>query len=76
MENPEDKLAERVEKYTNWDGEINEIVHYTRKGVNGRDILINILLSDTEDDNNKDIIFNHSFRHFGAKIGVNKNNQY
>ncbi len=69
------RLAERVEEFTNWEGEINEIVHYTRKGVNGRDILINILLSD-EDNENKDIIFSPEFQFFGAKIGINNSAQY
>ena len=77
MEDPENRLAERVENYTDWDGELNEIVHYTRKGVNGRDVLINILLSDDlEIANNKDIIFNDEFLYFGIKIGINHNNEY
>ena len=46
IEDPESRLAERVEKFTDWDGEINEIVHHTKKGVTGRDVMINILLSD------------------------------
>lgn len=76
-ENPEERLAERVEKHTKWDGEINEIVHYTRKGVTGRDVLINILLSDDEGStNNKDIVFNYDFQHFGCKIGINNQGEY
>lgn len=77
MEDPEERLAERVEQHTEWDGELNEIVHYTRKGASGRDVLINILLSDEPGSfNNKDIIFSDLFNHFGVKIGVNNNNEY
>lgn len=77
MEDPEDHLAERVEKYINWDGELNEIVHYTRKGVTGRDVLINIMLSDEDGDtNNKDIIFGWNFKHFGVKIGTDGKDGY
>ena len=77
MDNPEDRLAERVEKYTNWDGELNEIVHYSRKGVSGRDVLINIMLSDERGScNNKDIVFGYNFKYFGVKVGVNNTNEY
>ena len=77
MNNPEDKLAERVEKYSSWDGELDEIVHYTKRGVNGRDVLMNILLSDgPESTNNKDIIFGEFFNYFGVKVGVNHTNDY
>ncbi|CAI2361499.1 unnamed protein product [Moneuplotes crassus] len=75
IENPESRLSERVENFCTWDGEINEIVHYTRKGVDGKDILICILLSD-EDNVNKDIIFSPDFEHFGMKIGINNKGEY
>ncbi|CAI2362199.1 unnamed protein product [Moneuplotes crassus] len=75
LENPEERLAERVEYFCDWEGQLNEIVHYTRRGVNGRDILINILISD-EDDTNKDIIFSHDFKYFGAKVGQNYDDEY
>lgn len=77
IENAEDRLAERVEAYTTWDGELNEIVHHTRKGVTGRDVLINIMLSDDEGStNNKDIIFGFAFQYIGIKIGINETDEY
>lgn len=76
MRDPEDCLAERVEKYSNWDGELNEMVHFTRRGVNGKDILINILLSDSDDCNNKHIVFNPDFNHFGVNIGIKNTGKY
>jgi hypothetical protein len=77
MDNPEDNLAERVERYSSWDGELDEIVHYTKKGVNGRDVLMSILLSDgPESTNNKDIIFGEYFNYFGIKVGVNSTSDY
>jgi len=77
VSNPEDMLAERVEKYTEWDGELDEIVHYTKKGVNGRDVLINVMLSDESgSNNNKDILFGENFKHFGVKVATNNGNEY
>ena len=76
MDDPEEKLAERVESYTDWEGELNEIVHLTRRGVSGREIIINILLSDEEDCNNKNIIFNRTYNHFGVNIGVKNQGRY
>ena len=77
MDDPEEKLAERVEKYTEWDGELNEIVHQTKKGVTGRDVMINILLSDDIGTyHNKDIVFSQNFKYFGVKIGVNDGGRY
>lgn len=77
MDDPEEKLAERVEKHTTWDGELNEIVHYTRKGVTGKDVLINIMLSDEDGStNNKDIIFGYDFRYFGVKIGTDGKDEF
>lgn len=77
VSNPENKLAERVEKYTEWDGELDEIVHYTMIGANGRDVLINIMLSDGPgSNNNKDILFGEDFNHFGVKVATNDGNEY
>lgn len=77
MQDPEERLAERVEKYTNWDGEINEIIHQTKKGVTGKDVMINILLSDDIGTyHNKDIVFSQQFKYFGVKIGVNDGGRY
>jgi hypothetical protein len=73
----EDRLAERVETYTGWDGELDELVHYTRRGVNGRDVLMNIMLSDDRGSTcNKDIIFGYDFKYVGAKIGINGTTEY
>jgi hypothetical protein len=36
---PEYDLSTRVSKYTSWEGEINEIVHYSKSNVRGIDIL-------------------------------------
>lgn len=43
---PDLDLAQRVEKYTNWEGELNEIVHYTKSNIRGIEILVNIVISD------------------------------
>ena len=70
-------LADRVEAHTNWDGELNEIVHYSKKGVNGRDILIHVMLSDDlGSDENKLILFGKKFAYLGIKIGLNNTQQY
>ena len=77
MEDPESRLAERVEKFTDWDGEINEIVHQSKKGVTGKDVIVNILLSDDIGAyHNKDIVFSPEFEYFGVKIGVNDGGRY
>lgn len=70
-------LADRVEAQTEWEGELNEIVHYSRRGVNGRDVLIHILLSDDPgSDHNKIILLNNYFSYIGVKIGTDKSSQY
>lgn len=70
-------LAERVEAHTEWDGEINEIVHITRRGVAGKDVLMQIMLSDNiRSDNNKKIIFYEHFKYLGVKIGINTKGEY
>jgi hypothetical protein len=72
-----DLLAERVEEYTEWDGELNEIVHHSRRGVNGKDVLIHIMLSDDIGaDQNKRILFSNNFSYLGIKIGVNSKGGY
>jgi hypothetical protein len=77
IDNAEDRLAERVETYTGWDGELDELVHYTRKGVTGRDVLTNIMLSDDIGSTcNKDIIFGYGFKYIGVKIGINSTTEY
>ena len=66
-----------MEAETEWDGELNEIVHHSRRGINGRDILMHIMLSDDiQDDNNKNILFSDRFTYLGIKIGVNSKGDY
>ena len=43
---PEYDLSTRVSKYTSWEGEINEIVHYSKSNVRGIDIVCNMVISD------------------------------
>lgn len=66
---PDLDLAARVEKYTNWDGELNEIVHYTKANIRGIEILVNVVLSDFCGDT-KDIetIFNPNYKYFGVRV--------
>lgn len=43
---PDYDLSARVNKYTNWEGEINEIVHYSKANIRGIEVLVNMVLSD------------------------------
>ena len=59
----------RVEKYTNWEGELNEIVHYSRSNVKGIDVIINIILSDyCGNTKNIETIFNPLYKYFGVRV--------
>lgn len=65
----ENSLGERLEKYTSWTGEINEIVHFTNEGASGKDVILGILLADSVSSRN--IIFNQDFNYFGVRVGKN-----
>lgn len=62
-------VAERVEKYTNWEGELNEIVHYSKSNVKGIDVLVNMVLSDFCGDTlNIETIFGDNYKYFGVRV--------
>ena len=62
-------LAERVERYTNWEGEINEIVHYSKTNIRGIEVLMNIIISDfCGDTKDVETIFNPNYRYFGVRV--------
>jgi hypothetical protein len=66
---PDQDLSKRVEKYTNWEGELNEIVHYSRSKVTGMEILINIILSDyCGNTKNIETLFNPYYKYFGVRV--------
>lgn len=66
---PDYDLSARVNKYTNWEGEINEIVHYSKANVRGIEVLVNMVLSDyCGDTRNIETIFNPSYRYFGVRV--------
>lgn len=66
---PDYDLSSRVNKYTNWEGEINEIVHYSKASVRGIEVLVNMVLSDyCGDTKNIETIFNPSYRFFGVRV--------
>lgn len=66
---PDYDLAERVERYTNWDGELNEIVHYSKANIRGIEVLMNMVLSDFVGDTlNIDTMFNPSYKYFGVRV--------
>ena len=62
-------MSKRVEKYTNWEGELNEIVHYSKSKVRGIDVLVNLVLSDfCGDTKNIETIFNPLYKYAGVRI--------
>lgn len=66
---PDYDLSARVNKYTNWEGEINEIVHYSKANIRGIEVLVNMVLSDyCGDTRNIETIFNPSYRFFGVRV--------
>jgi hypothetical protein len=66
---PDFDLSTRVKQYTNWDGELNEIVHYSKSSARGIDILVNMVLSDfVGDTKNIETIFNPDYRFFGVRV--------
>lgn len=66
---PDLDIAERVEKYTNWDGELNEIVHYSKANVRGMDVLVNMVLSDFCGDTlDIETIFGPHYKYFGVRV--------
>lgn len=66
---PDYDLSSRVNKYTNWEGELNEIVHYSKANIRGIEILVNLVISDyCGDTKNIETIFNPHYRYFGCRI--------
>lgn len=65
---PDFDLSTRVNLYTNWEGELNEIVHYSKMNVRGIDVLVNMVLSDyCGDTRNIETIFNPNYKFFGVR---------
>jgi hypothetical protein len=74
---PDYDLSARVKKYTNWDGELNEIVHYSKCTARGIDILVNMVLSDfVGDTKNIETIFNPDYRFFGVRVQAHDLHDY
>jgi hypothetical protein len=74
---PDYDLSARVKKYTNWDGELNEIVHYSKCTARGIDVLVNMVLSDfVGDTKNIDTIFNPDYRFFGVRVQAHDLHDY
>jgi len=68
---PDYDLASRVESYTNWDGEINEIVHYSKATAKGIDVLMNMAISDyIGDTKNIETMFGPNYRFFGVRVNA------
>lgn len=66
---PDFDVAERVERYTNWEGELNQIVHYSKSNVRGIDVLCNMVLSDFCGDTlDIETIFNPNYKYFGVRV--------
>jgi hypothetical protein len=66
---PDLDIAERVERYTNWDGELNEIIHYSKANVRGIDIIVNMVLSDFCGDTlDIETIFGPHYKYFGVRV--------
>ena len=66
---PDLDLKERVEKYTNWEGELNEIIHYSKSNIRGIEVIMNIVLSDfCGDTRDIETIFNPYYRFFGVRV--------
>lgn len=66
--NPGYDLSTRVSKYTNWEGEINEIVHYSKTNVRGIDVLANMIISDYCGDTfNMRTILDPNYKFFGVR---------
>jgi hypothetical protein len=62
-------LSTRVSKYTNWEGEINEIVHYSKTNVRGIDVLANMVISDyCGDTYNMLTILDPNYKFFGVRV--------
>lgn len=66
---PDYDLSMRVQNYTNWEGEINEIIHYSKTTARGIDVLINMVISDyIGDTKNIETIFNSNYKFFGVRV--------
>ncbi|CAI2359757.1 unnamed protein product [Moneuplotes crassus] len=66
---PEHDLIMRVENYTNWDGELNEIVHYSKATARGIDVLMNMAISDyIGDTKNIETMFGYQYKYFGVRV--------
>lgn len=66
---PETDLSFRVQNYTNWEGEINEIVHYSKTTARGIDVLVNMAISDyIGDTKNIETVFNPQYKYFGVRV--------
>ena len=66
---PDYDLSTRVQKYTNWEGELNEIIHYSKATARGIDVLVNMVISDfIGDTKNIETIFNPDYRYFGVRV--------
>lgn len=67
---PDYDLNSRVQAYTNWEGEINEIVHYSKTTARGIDVLVNMAISDyIGDTKNIETMFNPTYKFFGVRVG-------
>ena len=65
---PDYDLGTRVEQYTNWEGELNEIVHYSKANVRGIEVIVNMVISDfCGDTRNIETIFNPNYKFFGVR---------